>query len=394
MSSPGTFPLITLQPVADAGNFWVALMLEGADPLDSAVLTRVLGDYALAASLDDAVSCIAAADPARIDPAQVGALLPPGRLILRFPVEIAANCEQHAVLTVLQEAGLALMAAGFPAPDATLFPGLTSLAVTCPGRDVPPGFADWLRKLPGPHLALGPTTDLCPGFCKFHWRAGHDDQPAVAVTAAKPDTTSRSLLLKLLVLVTSDADSGDIGDLIKRDPNLAYHLLKLVNSPAFAPDRKITSFAQAIVLMGRRQLQRWVQLLLYARPPGSTVASALLPRAALRASLMESLARRAELSREQQDLAFMTGMFSLLEALFGSPLATIIAPLNLDEGVVQALTAGTGRFGELLAAVVASEGPPSAELAANLLGLGISSEDWAAALCEAARWAVLVSQEA
>ncbi|MDP1956853.1 MAG: HDOD domain-containing protein, partial [Rhodocyclaceae bacterium] len=284
MSSPGTFPLITLQPVVNAGNFWVALMLEGADPLDSAVLTRVLGDYALAASLDDALSCIAAVDPTRIDPALVGALLPPGRLILRFPVEIAANSEQHAALAILQDAGLALMASGFPAPDAALFPGLTSLAVTCPGRDIPPGFADWLRKLPGPHLALGPTTDLCPGFCKFHWRAGHDGLLATTTAAAaKTDTTSRNLLLKLLVLVTSDADSRDIGDLIKHDPNLAYHLLKLVNSPAFAPERKITSFAQAIVLMGRRQLQRWVQLLLYARPPGSTVASALLPRVALRA---------------------------------------------------------------------------------------------------------------
>ncbi|MDO9601519.1 MAG: HDOD domain-containing protein, partial [Rhodocyclaceae bacterium] len=236
MSSPGSFPLITLQPVADAGNYWVALMLEGTDPLDSAVLTRVLGDYALAASLDDTVSCIAAVDPMRIDPALVGALLPPGRLILRFPVEVATNSEQHAALAVLQDAGLGLMATGFPAPDAALFSGLTALAVTCPGRDIPPDFADWLRKLSGPHLALGPTTDLCPGFCKFHWRAGHGDQPAApAAPAAKTDTTSRSLLLKLLVLVTSDADSGDIGKLIKHDPNLAYHLLKLVNSPAFAP---------------------------------------------------------------------------------------------------------------------------------------------------------------
>ena len=205
---------------------------------------------------------------------------------------------------------------------------------------------------------------------------------------------SRNLLLKLLVLVTSDADSGAIGNLIKHDPNLAYHLLKLVNSPAFAPDRKITGFAQAIVLMGHRQLQRWVQLLLYARPPGSTVASPLLPRAALRASLMEALARRTGLSHEQQDLAFMTGMFSLLETLFGTPLAAIIAPLNLDEGVVQALTAGTGRFGALLAAVVASEGPPSAPLAAALDTIGVTYEDWAAALAAAARWAVLVSQEA
>ncbi|MBA3033870.1 MAG: HDOD domain-containing protein [Gammaproteobacteria bacterium] len=392
MNSPDNFPLITLQPVSDAGHFWVALMLEADVPLDSTMLAHVLGDDALAEALDDAVSCIAAVDPARVDPAQVGTLLPPGRLILRIPVAAAADPGQHATLATLQEAGLVLMATGFPEPGATLFPGVTSLAVTCPGRAVPAGFADWLRKLPGPHLALGPTEDLCPGFCKFHWRAEHDEAQLAAAT--KGDTTSRNLLLKLLILVTSDADSAEIGDLIKHDPNLAYHLLKLVNSPAFAPDSRITSFAHAIVLMGRRQLQRWVQLLLYARPPGSTVASPLLPRAALRASLMEALAKCAQLSREQQDLAFMTGMFSLLEALFGVPIAEIIAPLNLDKGVVQALTAGEGGFGEFLATVVASEGPPSPELAARLLGLGIAHEDWAVALAEAARWAVLVSREA
>jgi EAL and modified HD-GYP domain-containing signal transduction protein len=391
MSSSDNFPLITLQPVADAGNFWVALMLEGDAPLDSAVLMRVLGDYALAASLDDAVSCIAAVDPLQIDPALVAPLLPPGRLILRFPIALAETAEHHATLGALQDAGLALMGSGFPGPAASLLPGLTALAVTCPGREVPAGFSEWLRKLPGPHLALGPTDNICPGFCKFHWRAGHEGTQAVT---AKGDPTSRSLLLKLLVLVTSDADSGQIGDLIKHDPNLAFHLLKLVNSPAFAPDRRITSFAQAIVLLGRRQLQRWVQLLLYARPPGSTVASPLLPRAALRASLMEALAKHAKLSHEQQDLVFMTGMFSLLEALFGVPIAEIIAPLSLDEAVVQALTTGEGRFGEFLATAVASEGPPSSELVTRLHGLGIANEDWAAALAEAARWAVLVSREA
>lgn len=305
MSSSDKFPLITLQPVADAGHCWVALMLEGDVPLDNAVLTRVLGNYALAESLDDALSCIAAVDPALIDPVLVGPLLPPGRLILRFPVAIAADPAQHATLAVLQDAGLGLMATGFPEPGAALFPGLASLAVTCSGRAAPTGLADWLRKLPGPHLALGPTTNICPGLCKFHWRAGHEDRQ-VAIT--KGDPTSRSLLLNLLVLVTSDADSTELGDPIKRDPNLAYHLLKLVNSPAFAPDSRITSFAQAVVL--------------------------------------------------------------------------------------QALTTGDGRFGAFLTAVVASEGPPSPKLADALVSIGISREDWAAALAEAARWAVLVSQEA
>lgn len=217
---------------------------------------------------------------------------------------------------------------------------------------------------------------------------------AAPAALPKGDPTARSLLLKLLSLVTSDADSAEIEAVIKRDPNLSYQLLKLVNSVAFAPGKKITNFMQAIALLGRRQLQRWLQLLLYARPHGSPVASPLLPKAALRAGLMEALAKRDGLSHEMQDHAFMVGMFSLLDALFGQPLAEIITPLNLSEDIFLALTEGGGPLGALLAVIRAGEGLPTPELATRLEAAGISRETWAAALAEAVRWAVQVSREA
>ncbi len=224
--------------------------------------------------------------------------------------------------------------------------------------------------------------------------AGLKLAPELSVTASKSDPTTRGLLLRLLALVTRDAESSDLEALIKRDPNLSYQLLKLVNSVAYSPIRKISNFSQAIVMLGRRQLQRWLQLLLYARSSGSQTASPLLPRAALRASLMESLAKRRGLAQDARDQAFMVGMFSLLEVLFDVPLAEIVAPLNLPEEVVQALTDGAGPFGALLAVVVASEGPPTPALSAALDAVGITRAAWLDALIEATRWAVQVSREA
>jgi EAL and modified HD-GYP domain-containing signal transduction protein len=273
---------------------------------------------------------------------------------------------------------------------------ITSLAVACPGHSMPAGFGDWLRKLPGPHLALGTTESVCPGFCKFHWLAGH--LAGHVTLTPKGDPTTRTLLLKLLGLVTSDADSNEIEAVIKRDTNLSYHLLKLVNSVAFPHAHRIDNFTQAITLLGRRQLQRWLQLLLYSRSQGSGAASPLLPRAALRANLMEELARRLHCSRDMQDHAFIAGMFSLLDILFGLPLAELIEPLNLPEEIVVALTGaaadGRGQLGDLLAAVIASEGRPAATLADALAVAGIDREEWAAALTTAMRWAVQVSREA
>lgn len=390
MSAPDPFPLITLQPAWDANNSWVALLLESDPPLDGAALAHVLTGLHLDAVLGD-LFCVAAVDAATVDPA-LGAALPPGRVVLRIPVAAAGDAACCGMLAALRRAGFGLMADGLPAPGAALCEGIGALATTCPGRVVPRGFGAWLQRLPGPHLALGTAESTCPGFCKFHWFAGH--LAGHASPAGKGQSGSRALLIKLLSLVTSDADTPELEAVIKCDPGLSYNLLRLVNSVAFAPGGKIDSFSQAIALLGRRQLQRWLQLLLYARPLGSDKASPLLPRAALRARLMEDLARHARLAAEQQDHAFMIGMFSLLDLLFDAPLAEIVAPLNLADPVVQALVAGAGPLGGLLAAVRASEGPATPALAAAVAAAGIAGADWAALLVEAAGWAAQVSREA
>ncbi len=340
MNTSDTFPLITLQPVADSKNAWIALLLEGEIPFDSDALARILGEHTLA-EIVESIDCVASVDPAGMDPALAGALSPTllQHLMLRFPASASADPAHHDRLTALQKAGFRLVASGF--------------------------------------------TETC-----IYAQAATRPQPA------KGGPMARALLLKMLSLVTTDADTADIEALIKRDTNLSYHLLKLVNSVAISPGKKITNFAQAIAMIGRRQLQRWLQLLLYARSQGSMLASPLMPRAALRASLMENLAKRKGLSRDQQDHAFMTGMFSLLDLLFGSPLAGIIAPLNLSEDVVLALTTGNGPFSSLLAAVKANEGRPSPALTDALAAAGIAHADWASALAEAMQWAVQISKEA
>lgn len=390
MNTKTTFPLITLQPAFDSGNAWVALLLDAEQPLDNAGLAHVLEDFVLAETLAE-IPCVVQADPLRIDPG-LAADLPRDRLILRFPYEQGADPASREALAALRKAGFGLMASGMPTGDASLAPEISALAVPCPGNSAPESLIDWLRRLPGPHLALGTTDKICPGFCRFHWLAGHI--AGMAVPTFKGDPTARSLLLKLLSLVTRDAESAEIEALIKRDANLAYKLLKLVNSVAFMPGRHIESFSQALVLLGRRQLQRWLMLLLFARPPGSQTASPLLPQAALRANLLEGIAKRKGLGRDDWDHAFMIGMFSLLDTLFGQPLADVIAPLNLSDEVKQALLEGHGQFGAFLQAARAGEGTPTPALATVLAGIGLYNEAWGSALSEAARWAVMVSKEA
>lgn len=55
------------------------------------------------------------------------------------------------------------------------------------------------------------------------------------------------------------------------------------------------------------------------------------------------------------EYGFMAGIFSLLDVLFGVPLASIIRDIPLPESVRQALLAGDGELGNLLMLVQSLE---------------------------------------
>lgn len=183
----------------------------------------------------------------------------------------------------------------------------------------------------------------------------------------KDQTGSRALALKLLELVVADAETREIEEIFRREPTLSYHLLRLVNSPSIGTGRRIDSFAQAIMVLGRRQLRRWLNLLLFTARKDDPRTSMLLARVCLRARLLEQLAREAGEDRDAQERAFMTGMFSLLGVTFGMPLEEVLKPLNLDAEVVAALLQRSGPLGELLTAVEACE-RGDGEQAVQLLG--------------------------
>ncbi|WP_333843909.1 EAL and HDOD domain-containing protein [Pelomicrobium sp.] len=161
---------------------------------------------------------------------------------------------------------------------------------------------------------------------------------------------AKMALLRLLSLVLADASPEEIEQALKPHVELSYNLLRLVNSAASGLPRRIHSLRQGILILGQRQLLRWVQLLLYTAPAaGGTLTNPLIQLAAARGKLMELLAAREEPGRpEVSDQAFMVGLLSLLDTLLGMPMAEIVEELKLAPEIAEALLRRNGMLGRLL----------------------------------------------
>jgi len=181
---------------------------------------------------------------------------------------------------------------------------------------------------------------------------------------------SRAGVLRLMNLALGELNTSALEHEFKHSPNLTYKLLRLVNSVALGVPTKIHSLSHALVILGQRQLQRWLQLLLFTQGADGVVGQPLLTLAAGRGKLMElMMAHLAPQQREQADQAFMVGVLSLLDALFGAPLPELLAELNLADPVRVALLTHQGTLGRLLNIILRAEQNQFDELIAELAEL-------------------------
>ena len=209
----------------------------------------------------------------------------------------------------------------------------------------------------------------------------------------KADIT-RLKLLKLLALIVEDADTAALDAIFREEQKLSYSLLRLVNSAALSPRTPIASFSQAINLLGRRQLQRWLQLLVYSDPNNGQLPNPLLQKAAARGRLLELLAPHLDGTADGEvasgDLAFMIGTFSLLGVLLSIPMPEILKQLPLPEIVHKALADHGGELGKLLAAIATAERRELSAASQRFNALGIDAVVYLDAQLEAFNWAAKI----
>lgn len=222
-------------------------------------------------------------------------------------------------------------------------------------------------------------------WCKqagFHFFQGYYFTQPVII-AGKRVTPSQQGLLELLSMATADESTNQqIENAIKRYPDLTVNMLRLVNSVGFGARTQIDSISHALVVLGRKQLLRWLQLLLFTQNTTGGIQNPLLQIAAARGRLMELMAgellqEALSLSggRNLMDSAFMTGLLSLSDALLSLPMESILGELQVIDEIVAALRREEGILGQLLRMARALEQQQFGQVGlilGNLPGLSLS----------------------
>jgi len=154
-------------------------------------------------------------------------------------------------------------------------------------------------------------------------------------------------------IAKEEIDYKQLEELISKDLSLSYKLLTYVNSSSIVSS-KINSFKQALVYLGEQRIKQFVSLVAIASSTDESKPDYLYGLSLQRARFCELVWTKTHQSSDS-GLAFLTGMFSLLDSLLDQSLETIVNEMPIEEEIKSALLNNEGILGQLLTLTTAYE---------------------------------------
>lgn len=167
--------------------------------------------------------------------------------------------------------------------------------------------------------------------------------------------TPNKLVLIELISETSKVhmDIDKISRLIEHDVSLSYKLLRFINSSAFGSRQAIGSLKHALNYMGESELKKFISLIALANL-GDGKPTELVNLSIIRARFCAQIAQKRN-DQENPPMAFLTGLFSLVDAMLDQELEMVISKLPICPEIKAALANQEGHLADYLAASICYE---------------------------------------
>jgi EAL and modified HD-GYP domain-containing signal transduction protein len=171
---------------------------------------------------------------------------------------------------------------------------------------------------------------------------------------------------------------------LRSDPGLVFRLLRIAGTRAGTPLRSI---AQALEIVGRDGLERWLSLTTPQRAQAAVPEpdAELLGKSVFRALFCEALG--VPDSGRDRGMLYLVGLFSLADMLFQVPLPDLFDRINVPADVRAALLDREGPYADALHVVEAYELGLWEAAADAAERLGIGANYLPSLYTQALRWA-------
>jgi EAL and modified HD-GYP domain-containing signal transduction protein len=192
--------------------------------------------------------------------------------------------------------------------------------------------------------ALDQGFDLFQGF--FFSR------PAVVIHRDIPPAAANVLKLMSELYSQEEMFLEDFERILKKDPGITYKLLRYINSPAVGLRTEVRDIRRAIMILGERELRRWLLLVIYGQVCKDNFFK-LFGHALHRGRYLELLAKETGLLGP--DEAFLMGIISTLDAILQRPMEDIMKQLPVASEIRDALLKNEGPAGDVYRLVLCHE---------------------------------------
>jgi EAL and modified HD-GYP domain-containing signal transduction protein len=196
----------------------------------------------------------------------------------------------------------------------------------------------------------------------------------------------RLTAMEMLNLLKNDAELEELTEVAKHDPGITFQLLQLANSPVHGHASKITSLNQAIIVLGRNTLYRWLTVSMFRLGTNRARDESLLEVALTRARFLETVCAR-QLPSSARDELFIVGLLSLFDVLLGVPMPVILDKMHLSEEVTEVLLRSSGQYGPYLMMSLVLERGLMDRAAQIAKSLGLDPDDLGQCSSAAFNWA-------
>jgi EAL and modified HD-GYP domain-containing signal transduction protein len=290
---------------------------------------------------------------------------PSPNLMVEVPAFMAVDPSNILALQNLQAAGTTLLIKGRPLSELPreVLPCFTYSIIDLAddrrineGSATPP--AGVMRNIPHVQAGVRTLVEMEASFTRgaaavLGWPIDDATEQSQSKSSGKQPQNDIQVIVELIQRLDKQEPIDKLEGVLKRDPSLAFKLMRYINSPAFGLRVEISSFRHAIMMLGYQRLKRWLALLLATAGKDSNMKPVMFA-AVRRGLLMEELVRSSG-DEEMRNEMFICGVFSLLDRMFKQPFSELLKTIPVPERVYQALVDGTGPYQPYFALVQAVE---------------------------------------